>query len=82
MLQSFRIFQVEISSEVLPYVYSTMIPEDCHSVSDAFWDEYRKEERAIRYHACLLLWVLTKSMNLKTASLAESRTSEGLGSVN
>jgi superfamily II DNA helicase RecQ len=53
-----------LSSDVLPHVYSTMIPEDRRSVSDAFWDEYSKEEKAIGYRACLLLWVLTKSMKI------------------
>jgi hypothetical protein len=31
-----------------------MIEDRC-SVSDAFWDEYSKEERTIGYCACLLL---------------------------
>ena len=48
----------DLSPDVLPHVYSTMIPVDRRSVSETFWDEYSEEERAIGYHACLLLWYL------------------------
>ena len=41
---------LDLSPDVLPvpHVYSTMIPEDRCSVSEAFWDEYSEEERGYR----------------------------------
>ncbi|KAF8811263.1 P-loop containing nucleoside triphosphate hydrolase protein [Phlegmacium glaucopus] len=41
-----------------------MIPEDRRLVSEAFWEEFSEKERAIGYRACLLLWVLSKSMKV------------------
>jgi len=50
-----------LSPEVLPHLYSAMIPEGRRSVSEAFWEEYHEKEKTIGYRACLLLWALTKS---------------------
>jgi len=36
-----------LSLGVLLHVYSTMIPEDCRSVSEAFWEEYSEKEKYI-----------------------------------
>ena len=48
-----------LSPELLPHLYSAIIPEDRRPVSDTFWTEYNITERAIGYRACLLLWALT-----------------------
>jgi len=50
-----------LSPDVLPHVYSTMIPRDCRSVFEAFWEEYSEKEWAMGYCACLLLWVFAIS---------------------
>jgi hypothetical protein len=64
-----------LSPDVLPHLYSTMIPEDRRSVSDAFWEEFNEKDKAIGYRACLLLWVQSKVEALGAGWCAAKRGS-------